>query len=314
VRILGVDVWDGYGPIDWRKVAEAGVRFVFVRCGEGNEPARDDRRFRANVAGARAAGIYVGTYFGAWTLPHGGDFPAGRSPKDQAARFLEASGGLGREEGELPPVVDAEWPPRFERQERPDGTTAIVNAWAKWQIPGEEFVARWLLEFLEEVERLWGRTPILYTYPDYWRNLGAWGRLAAWARFPLWIASYVPGGLHAWVPQESSRPAVPSPWEDWTFWQFSAEGSPIAIPGIGAVPVDRDVFRGDLDALRRLAGYDPEAETKPEVKIPTAPDRATIAPPAFEIVRGLVPLDRVALDGELPTTEPEDGEGPPDAA
>lgn len=62
----GVDVSSHQHEIDWPAVYGAGVQFAFVRA--GNRGATEgvlyeDEFFRANVAGAQAAGIPVSTYF-----------------------------------------------------------------------------------------------------------------------------------------------------------------------------------------------------------------------------------------------------------
>jgi lysozyme len=245
--ILGVDVWSGYGKIDWARVAAAGVKFAIVKCTEGNEPARNDKRFTENVAGAKAAGIYVGAYHFAYPLPDAPGRP-GRSPEEQARRAWVDSSHLGALPGELPPSLDAEWPE--------------LGEWGKWGVTAAS-MSEWFHRYCVEMERISGRKPLLYTYPFFWRAIAA-SSSVAWAKdYPLWIASYKDTG--EWMPKPLTAPHVVSPWDgDWTLWQFSADGSPISIPGIPACPIDRNVFRGDLDGLRRLANIDPEADTLPE--------------------------------------------------
>lgn len=245
--IVGVDVFSGYGRIDWARVAASGVKFAFVKCSEGNEPMRNDSRFAENVAGCKAAGIYVGAYHFSYALTTKtvGD---GRSPEEQARRAYGACGGLGMKPGELPPVIDAEWPE--------------VGDWGKWGVTAAS-LSGWHRAYCEEATRLWGRKPIIYTYPFWWRTVNA-SVDQTWARdYPLWIANYTHSGL--WSPPDDAKPIIPNPWDDWVFWQFSAKGSTLQVPGIQACPVDRDVFRGDLDALRRLANIEPEAPTLPDL-------------------------------------------------
>ncbi len=76
--VHGLDVWEGYGPIDWAAVARSGVRFVYVR-GTSAE-AGVDRRVRENVRGAHAAGLDVGIYHVTWC--------GRRSPAAEAAHAL----------------------------------------------------------------------------------------------------------------------------------------------------------------------------------------------------------------------------------
>ena len=62
----GIDVSKWQGDIDWKKVAADGVEFAILRCGyrgSGAGAINEDECFRANIAGAIAAGLDVGVYF-----------------------------------------------------------------------------------------------------------------------------------------------------------------------------------------------------------------------------------------------------------
>jgi len=235
LRIPGVDVYSGYGIVDWDQVAAAGHRFAFLKTAEGNEPARDDSQYVRNVKGCKAAGIYPGAYFFPYPLPpdiaHNG-----RDPVEQAERFFRVSAGLGLNTSELPPVMDAEWPE--------------IGKFGRWGCTAQQ-VSDWLREFCEHTSCLWNRRPIIYTYPFWWNSVAMVADVA-WAKdYPLWIASY--NHITSGTPPEEKKPTIPKPWDDWLFWQYSAKGSHVRVPGIDAVPVDRDCFNGDIAALRRLA-------------------------------------------------------------
>lgn len=63
---LGIDVSKYQGNIDWVKVRDAGVKFVFIRCGYrgyGTGALVVDPYFYQNIQGATAAGLKVGVYF-----------------------------------------------------------------------------------------------------------------------------------------------------------------------------------------------------------------------------------------------------------
>ena len=64
---IGIDVSSHQKDIDWRRVAESGVEFAFLRLGYrgyGSEGTINlDPYFQQNLAGAQAAGIKVGVYF-----------------------------------------------------------------------------------------------------------------------------------------------------------------------------------------------------------------------------------------------------------
>ncbi len=63
--VLGIDVSEWQGEIDWQQVKDAGVEFVMVRVGwRGSEQGvlAEDTYARANLTGAAEAGIKVGAY------------------------------------------------------------------------------------------------------------------------------------------------------------------------------------------------------------------------------------------------------------
>ena len=64
--LIGIDVSNHQGDIDWETVKNSGVEFVFIRIGYGhNREAKimEDEKFRQNLEGARNAGLKVGLYF-----------------------------------------------------------------------------------------------------------------------------------------------------------------------------------------------------------------------------------------------------------
>ena len=63
---FGIDVSKWNGNIDWNSVKAGGVSYVMIRCGyRGSSTGAliEDPKFKANIAGANAAGINVGIYF-----------------------------------------------------------------------------------------------------------------------------------------------------------------------------------------------------------------------------------------------------------
>lgn len=65
--ILGIDVSEFQGQIDWQQVASAGIKYAMIRVGGRGYGAAgvlyEDALARANYEGARAAGLKVGAYF-----------------------------------------------------------------------------------------------------------------------------------------------------------------------------------------------------------------------------------------------------------
>lgn len=246
--LRGLDVSSVQGAVAWDAVAkQLGCRFAFVKCSEGNrgkdpifntpsmfvDAARAssvtgrDPMFTANVAGAKGAGLYVGPYHFAYPLPADGT-PL-RNPADQAKYAFDCAGGLGEINGDLPPMLDFEWPP--------------PEQWQKWGCSAEQ-LKQWALDYLHAAEGYWGCKPILYTYPDFWRHLQADGE-PFFPDYPLCMASYP--HVARW-PVDGENPIALPPWNNWMFWQWTGGG--MRMPN--GAPGDFQVFHGDEAALAAL--------------------------------------------------------------
>ncbi len=62
----GIDVSQYQGDINWSKVAADGIQFTFIRLGytsQYDQSINLDPKFKANIAGAKDAGVKVGVYY-----------------------------------------------------------------------------------------------------------------------------------------------------------------------------------------------------------------------------------------------------------
>jgi lysozyme len=197
--IHGIDVSKYQGTIDWNAVAGSGVKFVWIKATEGGDHI--DERFQANWQGAKLAGIAHGAYhFMYWCRP----------PIEEATWFEE---NVPVEEDALPPVLDVE--------PTPDSRTC------RRHLERDQTIAD-MKVMLDEMERHFGKRPIIYTSVDFYRSILGGG---AFADYPIWVRS------------TKHNPALPYGDRDWKFWQYQADG---AVPGIDG-HVDRNVFYGDHD-------------------------------------------------------------------
>ena len=207
--IRGLDCSELQGPIPdvhWQAIAKD-VRFVYLRCGVGNDPP--DSRFREYAAGAHAAGLLVGAYHFVYPLVTELAHP-GRDPETQARDHAAAQGSWATD---LPAALDLEWP------EVPD--------WALWGCSGDQ-VTDWALRYLAAMQSITGRRPILYSYPYFLQQLGA-GNRAKLVDYDLWLAAYGP------------HPTAPAPWPSYAVVQTSAGGYKLP----NGCPCDEDAIADD---------------------------------------------------------------------
>jgi hypothetical protein len=99
----------------------------------------------------------------------------------------------------------------------------------------------WIRAFVTEVASEIGRRPMIYTNTNWWNPCT--GADASFGGYPLNIAGYT-----------KSPPRLPAGWSTFAVWQHAAGEN------TEAGNYDKDVFNGDVMALRTLAG--PAATTK----------------------------------------------------
>ena len=218
----GIDVarYQHSTSLDWAKVQADGVEFAFIKATEGR--TYTNPYFVPDWASTTQLGIYRGAYH--FARPSTGTAAA------QAKYFVGVAGTAGGF-GDLPPVLDLE-----------DSGDLTVSG-----------LRTWVSNFLQTVESLTGRTPIIYCSPSFWSS--SLGDSTAFTHYPLWIAHYT----------GDAQPRLPGGWTTWTFWQNTSTGTVDGISG----NVDMDRFNGTLDQLQVLANASGVAPPPP----PTEPLR-----------------------------------------
>jgi len=133
--VLGVDVSNHQGTIDWPSLAASGVAFAYIKATEGG--AFRDRQFARNWSEAARAGVPRGAYH---------FFTICRSAAHQARNFIAA---VPSDPAALPPAVDVEhMGPCTESPPNVDHAAEIR-------------------EFLDLVERHFGVRPLIYTTAEF---------------------------------------------------------------------------------------------------------------------------------------------------
>ncbi len=201
----------GGTPIDWPQLARHGISFVAVKASEGTYYRNP--YYQSDGRGAVTAGLAVMPYVFANPASAGGA---------ATARYAVRVTGSLRRPAQLPLVVDLENDP--------------YKSGADCYGLGRRSMIGWIAGFVGQARALTGKWPVIYTAASWWQECT--GATSRFRRDPLWLAAF--GG---------TRPAVPSTWRRWTFWQYNDAGR---LPGIG--PSDLDYYQptGDLPALRPL--------------------------------------------------------------
>lgn len=179
---MGIDVSRYQNNIDWAKVKEAGVEFVFIRLGYrgyGTGAIVRDAYFEQNIRGALAQGLDVGVYF----------FSQAITPEEGAeeARFcLENLKGY-----------NITYPIVFDWEPYPDSYNARTKGL------DDKVLTQCAVSFCETVKNA-GYKPMVYANLTYFYRHFDMDQLAG---YPLWLAQYN---------------AKPSFYYHFDIWQYSS--------------------------------------------------------------------------------------------
>lgn len=217
---LGVDIsrWQDDNNtargIDFKKMAAAGAKFVFIRSNLGSTVDED---FLVNWRGAKEAGLLRGAYV------------AYRCSVDATAHAQPLIKLLASDPGEMPPALDVE-------RGGVVGTTSVGTLAAMKIILAQVDAA------LQTMMVKYPRRMLFYTNPDMIFNYFS-NNLPVWVtNHDLWIAHY---GV--------DKPAVGSQYKTWRFWQ-QTDRAVGANYGVESQQIDQDVFNGSLSELQTYCG------------------------------------------------------------
>jgi len=253
-RIHGADISRWQHPndkaIDFVKMYEAGMRFVFIKASDTRESSDLLAIKYASMDhhAAHAAGIFTGFYHYA-LLP---DVTASDEIKKDALAQAQkvvwrlASMG-GYSDKDLPYALDLE-----------NNCVRYSSSGGCQKYATRSTVTLWATTFLASVKEKTGRTPILYSYPNFLES--AMTRTPELAQYPLWLAQYAidpanpinqpglkTGGcyVHSWTGANCDS--------QWTVWQYSSCGIAPKY-GVPGSRLDLNVFRGTPSTFLDLVG------------------------------------------------------------
>jgi GH25 family lysozyme M1 (1,4-beta-N-acetylmuramidase) len=243
-RIHGADISRWQHPndkaIDFVKMYEAGMRFVFIKASDTRESADllAVKYAAMDHHAAQAAGIYTGFYHYA-VLPDvtsADDIKKDALAQAQKVVWRLASMG-GYSDRDLPYALDLE-----------NKCVRYSSSGACQKYATRSAVTLWATTFLASLKEKTGRTPILYSYASFLES--SMTRTPELAQYPLWLAQYAidpanpinqpglkPGGcyVHSWTGENCDS--------QWTVWQYSSCGIAPKY-GVPGNRLDLNVFRG----------------------------------------------------------------------
>ena len=185
--MFGIDVAAHQETIDWKKVAEDGVEFAYIRIGyRGAEEGKlnKDLEFENNYAGALKYGIKVGVY---WYSQ-----PISKEEAIEEAQYVISI--LDGRHLDLPIVYD------FEETEFFDGTISRIHGMTR---QSRTVMAS---SFLNEMKNN-GYDCMIYTNLYWSKTYYDWSMLLD---YPIWLAQY-----------DTRWPVYDRPF---VMWQYSEEG------------------------------------------------------------------------------------------
>jgi lysozyme len=150
--VVGVDISNHQGSIDWDALANSGVAFAYIKASEG--ATFKDKSFARNWSEAARVGVPRGAYH---------FFTLCRSAAEQAKNFIET---VPKDPHALPPVVDAEH----------------MGPCTSTPTPGDH--VSMLSEFINALEKHYGHRPVIYTTAEFDTSMldGALAGERFWAR------------------------------------------------------------------------------------------------------------------------------------
>lgn len=250
-RIHGVDIsqWQHpYDkPINFTKMAQAGIRFVMIKGADSN-PIADltaKKYLKIDRTAAQAAGLYTGFYYFAYIPNTSVKSEIITDAKAQAQKVIWRLGEIGGyTEQDLPVALDLET----------NCVRSVSGVCQKYA--SRDQVSLWAKTWLNEVTLKTKRLPFVYSYPNFLHSAKA--RSKEFAKYPLWIAAYGknpaeptnhPGMksvgcfVHSWTKADCTA--------DYQIWQYSSCGFGSKY-GVASSRIDLNVFNGNEEKFYAL--------------------------------------------------------------
>ncbi|MBS1651206.1 MAG: T9SS type A sorting domain-containing protein [Bacteroidetes bacterium] len=198
-NIMGLDVSDYQGTINWTQVKATGITFAWAKATEG--VTVNDAQYLNNASNGVSAGVYMGAYHFAR--------PENNTASNEANHFLSIAASH---------ITSCELPPALDLEDPPSGT-ALTSYFTASQL------STWVTTWCNAVYVATGIKPVVYTS----------GSIAGYLNntvtsYGLWMAD--PDGSY------TAPPASTGVWPSWNFKQYSWTGTVNGISGSSNVDLD----------------------------------------------------------------------------
>jgi GH25 family lysozyme M1 (1,4-beta-N-acetylmuramidase) len=201
-RPLGTDV-SGYQPVvSWMFARTGGVSFAWAKATEGTGYVNPE--YAEQIAGAKAVGIYIGSYHFARPSSHT-NLTGANSAESEAQFFWSVASNYVKAGGQyMMPMLDWEDVNMTNQLSAPT-LSAWVNQWC-------HSVSNYAL-----ANGVSGVRPVVYTGVWYSAPSSTYsGLTTAVTGWPAWIAAY-PSNPNP----QTGGPSSSYPWSTWIFWQYA---------------------------------------------------------------------------------------------
>ena len=217
-NIMGIDVSDYQGTINWTSVKSSGITFAYTKATEST--TNTQTTFSANIINGEASGVYMGAYHFARILTN----PGTAGAQAEANHFLSVAQSY---------IKSCQMPPALDYEVDASGT----YSWADQ--------ATWIETWCNTVKSATGITPIIYSGNTISENLGSYLS----SQYKLWFAYYYNSYTYTTPPPTT----YDASWGTYKIWQYSDQGTVSGISG----GVDMDIFNGTMTDLTNLMVCNP---------------------------------------------------------
>ena len=218
--------------IDWQHMATHNIQFAIMRASGSSAGGHyTDAVYQLHSKNAKGVMLRGSYHF----------FSPSWNPVDQARYYWNL---IKDNDEELPPCID-------------------IEGYPYGDLPKGDPLLKQIKLFLDELEKLSGKVPMIYCNQDIIRNyLQVRGKAGHWiTRYPLWIS---------WLNANPPTSNDISPWSQTAIWQYSYKGPAVDLGATEAKEMDMNRFL-DLELFSKICTPVQVEKPSEQVVLPVVP-------------------------------------------